>query len=609
VTIVQEDHLEAADTPPWTTWETLQRGWRTSPDLRRGFGITVLLAAVGAAGRLVLPVLVQQAVDRGIRTPAGRGVTVNIGLVATLCVIGALAVIVAQLCARAAVVRLGRRSEMALYRLRCEVFGHIHQLSVGQQAEYRKGALVSRVISDIDTLSQFLSWGGLAWMLDGALMIATAIAMFVYDPLLATIVLVATAPLFFLLRGLQHRLVTAYGAVREENAGYLTALSELVSGAAVVRAYDAADARIAITNERADRLKKSGVRAGLWSALLFPTGEIFSVIAIGALVAVGVARGPSAGLTSGAMVGFIFLAYRFLEPVAEFTEILDQTQTAVAGWRRVLGVLATESDVVEPVEPIALPAGAPTLSLEAVTFAYRARDGDDGPDTPALIDVTISIAPGERVAVVGATGSGKSTFARLVARLVDPTDGVVRIAGIDARRVADADLRRVLLLVPQEPFLFAGSISENVRYARPACGAHEVGAAFTELGLDGWFDSLPNGLNTDVGERGDQLSAGERQLVALARAQLASPACLVLDEATSSVDPGTEATLARALDRLAAGRTTITIAHRLSTAMRADRVLVFDRGRLVQQGRHDDLVQTDGVYADLYASWISATRT
>jgi ATP-binding cassette, subfamily B, bacterial len=275
---VESDELvdDAVDTPPWSTLETLQRGWRASPDLRKGFGTTVLLAAIGAAGRLVLPVLVQQAVDRGIRAPASGGATVNIGLVATLCAIGAVAVIVAQLCARAAVVRLGRRSEMALYRLRCDVFGHIHQLSVGQQAEFRKGALVSRVISDTDTLSQFLSWGGLAWLLDGALMIATAVAMFVYDPLLAAIVLIATAPLFFLLRGLQHRLVTAYGAVREANAGYLTALSELVSGAAVVRAYDAADARIAITNERADRLKKSGVRAGLWSALLFPTGEIFS---------------------------------------------------------------------------------------------------------------------------------------------------------------------------------------------------------------------------------------------------------------------------------------------------------------------------------------------
>jgi ABC-type multidrug transport system fused ATPase/permease subunit len=186
---------------------------------------------------------------------------------------------------------------------------------------------------------------------------------------------------------------------------------------------------------------------------------------------------------------------------------------------------------------------------------------------------------------------------------------VVQVAGVDARKIADSELRRLLLLVPQEPFLFAGTIADNVRYASPKCGAHEIDAAFAELGIDGWFDSLPNGLDTQVGERGDELSAGERQLVALARAQLANPACLVLDEATSSVDPGTEATLARALDRLSSGRTTITIAHRLSTAMRADRVIVFEAGRLVQVGSHDSLVAEPGAYADLYASWISSTGT
>jgi ATP-binding cassette, subfamily B, bacterial len=609
--VVAESIDGESDGRSWTTVETLRRGWRASPELHQGAAVTVVCAALGAAGRLVLPVLIQLAVDRGIRSPLKRGSasTVDMVLVARLCLFGAVAVVVSQLFARAAVVRLGRRSERALYQLRCDVFGHIHDLSVGQQAEFRKGALVSRVISDLDTLSQFLSWGGLAWMLDGALMIATAIAMYLYDPLLATIVIVTTLPLFVLLRGLQHRLVTAYGAVREENASYLNAVSELVTGAAVVRAYDATDARLAITNRHADRLKRAAVVAGSWSALLFPIGEIFSVLAIGALVAVGVARGAASGLTSGAMVGFVFLAYRFLEPVGEFTEILDQTQTAVAGWRRVLSVLDTTSDVAEPANPTPIVIAPPTIELEAVTFAYRSRPGEEAPDAPALIDVTVSIAPGERVAVVGATGSGKSTFARLVARLVDPTDGAVVIAGVDAREIANVELRRLLLLVPQEPFLFAGTIAENVRYARPNCGAHEIEAAFAELGIDGWFDSLPNGLGTQVGERGDELSAGERQLVALARAQLASPACLVLDEATSSVDPGTEATLARALDRLSSGRTTITIAHRLSTAMRADRVLVFEAGRLVQLGRHDELVALPGAYADLYASWVSSTGT
>jgi ATP-binding cassette, subfamily B, bacterial len=253
-----EEGVAPDDARGWTTVETLRRGWRMSPELHKGAGITVLCAALGAAGRLVLPVLIQLAVDRGIRSPLKRGATstVDMALVTRLCLVGAVAVVVSQLFARAAVVRLGRRSERALYQLRCDVFGHIHSLSVGQQAEFRKGALVSRVISDLDTLSQFLSWGGLAWMLDGALMLATAVAMYLYDPLLATIVIVTTLPLFVLLRGLQHRLVKAYGAVREENASYLTAVSELVTGAAVVRAYDATDARLVIANRHADRKEK-----------------------------------------------------------------------------------------------------------------------------------------------------------------------------------------------------------------------------------------------------------------------------------------------------------------------------------------------------------------
>jgi putative ABC transport system ATP-binding protein len=308
------------------------------------------------------------------------------------------------------------------------------------------------------------------------------------------------------------------------------------------------------------------------------------------------------------MVGFVFLVYKFLEPIAEFTEILDQTQTAVAGWRRVLALLETPIEIVEPHEGVDLPPEPPRIVLEHLTFTYRPRPGQD-PATvePALIDVNLTIEAARNVAVVGATGSGKSTLAKLLTRLADPTDGVVKVAGVDLRDVNMASLRRSLVMVPQEPFLFDTTILENVRFGRRAATDDEVHLAFTELGLEGWLASLTDGLATKVGERGEHLSAGERQLVALARAYVANPSCLILDEATSAVDPATEARLARALESLARGRTSVTIAHRLSTAARADWIFVLDRGRLVEQGHHDELAARGGIYAALRASWLDAT--
>lgn len=585
---------------------TIGRGVRVVPELRNGLGLTVFFAVLGAAGRVAVPIAVQQAVDHGLKEGA-----VNVRRVAVLGVIAASAVIVATLSQRTAVARLGTRSEHALYSLRVRLFGHIHRLSMEDHAEERRGALVARVTSDIETLTQFFAWGGLAWMLDSALMMLVAGVMLAYNWVLACVAFVVAAPLFLVLRFVQRRLVSAYDAARELNGELMSQVSEVVTGAAVVRAYRAGGRMRDITARVARRRSDAQIRCSRIAGFLFPSGEVFSVLTIAAVVSIGVALGPSSGLSAGAMVGFLFLTYRFLEPIAEFTEIMDQTQSAVAGLRRILGVLDMPVGPAEP-EPgqeRALPTGALSVDLDRVTFVYRARPGMEEDDTPALIDVSVSIPAGQRVAVVGATGSGKSTMARVLARLVDPSAGAVRLGNVDLRLVANAELRNRSILVPQEPFLFDGTIESNLAFARPGLSRREISNAFVRLQLDDWLFSLTAGLDTEVGERGERLSAGERQLVALVRAYLASPDLLLLDEATSAVDPLTEVRIGRALERLSSGRTTIAIAHRLSTAARAERVLVMDHGRLVEDGPHDRLLAQGGVYSRLYAHWLDATAS
>ena len=584
----------------WTAAETIGRGVKAAPALRTGFGLTLAFSLVGAGGRVVIPILVQQAIDKGLG-PKG----VKVGTVTTMAVVAFFVIVLATWSQRTAVARLGRRSEEALYGLRVRLFEHIHRLSIADHSEERKGALVARVTSDVETLAQFFQWGGLAWLLDGTLMLLVAGVMLAYDWVLAVVAFIVAAPLGYVLRRVQSHLSRAYDVARGRNADVMTQISELVSGAETLRAYDAGP-HFAVQVEKASHERSNSfIRAGTIGAFLFPSGEVFSVFTVAAVVGVGVFRGPDSGLTAGAMVGFLFLTYKFLEPIAEFTEVLDQTQTAVAGMRRVLGVLEIPVGPPEPVVPVTLPAGSLAVTLDRVDFSYRSRGDDDEP--PVLLGVSAHIPAGQQVAVVGETGSGKTTLGRLIARLADPTAGTVLVGGVSLTRVANSDLRTRLTVVPQEPFLFEGSIAANLSFARPKLSTADLEAAIDDLDLRDWLDTLPDGIETEVGQRGTQLSAGERQLVALIRASLIDPAVLVLDEATSSVDALTEVRLSRALEKLASGRTTIAIAHRLSTAARADRVLVLDHGRLVQDGSHNDLLQLDGAYARMYEAWVAST--
>jgi len=584
--------------------EVLRRGLAATPELRQGIALTLVMAAVLAAGKLAVPVLIQQILDRGVLGDGGF----RPGFVYPACAAAAAFVATLYLVGRATYLRLVRTAEASLLALRVRAFDHIHRLSMAEHNEQRRGALVARITSDIESLAQFMEWGAVAWIVDSVLIIATFLLMAVYDWRLALVTLVCFAPLPLLLPTLQRRQLAAQDQVRTAVGESLSEVSETITGAPVIQAYGLEGRARSRLTAAIDRQYRAYLLAARYFAAIFPLGDLFGSVALAGVVAAGVTWGPGWGLGVGEVVAFTFLIGLLLTPIAVLSEIIDQTQIAIAGWRKVLGVLATPLDVPEPAHGAVLPAGALDVAVESLGFAYR-----DGP--PVLRDVNVRLPAGRSVAIVGETGSGKTTFAKLLCRLADPTEGTVRLGGVDLRSVAPGHRRRAVRLVPQDGFLFDATIADNVRVgvartdgAAAAAGDDDVLAAFHALGLGWWLDDLPLGLATPVGERGGNLSVGERQLVALARAQLGNPGLLVLDEATSAVDAETERALARALDRLSEGRTMVSIAHRLSTAESADLVLVFADGRIVESGTHAELAAAGGTYASLYESWLGNTR-
>ena len=583
---------------------TIGRGMRVAPALSHGLGLTFGFAFLGTGARLVIPILIQQSIDHGLQPNQ-----VKISFIAMLGVIGACCVVISSLSLRVATKRLGTRAEEGLFSLRIKLFDHIHRLSLADHNEEKRGALVSRVTSDIETLTMFFSWGGLSLLLDGSQMIAVASVMLAYDWRLALVAFAVSAPLVLVLRLVQAKLVSAHNISRERNAQLLGVFSEMVSGAETLRAYGAVDHVVDSVAKDVRRRGDSNIRAGVIGAFLFPSGEVFAVFTVMAVVGAGLLIGPGGGLTAGALVGFVFLTYRFLEPIAEFTEVIDQVQSAVASLRRVLGVLDTPIGPAQPLSPTLLPKGALSIDFVDVSFAYGSRLDDVDDDTPVLNSINLHVPGGQHIALVGPSGSGKTTLARLIARLADPTLGNVLLGGVGLTRVENADLRQRLIVVPQEPFLFADTIAYNLRFASPDATDAVLRDAFSDLELEDWLETLPNGIDTHVGQRGGSLSAGERQLVALVRAAVVRPDVLILDEATSSVDASTEVRISRALRKLALGRTTVSIAHRLSTAARAERVILLENGRIVEDGSHDQLIAKNGRYARQYQTWVSSTQS
>ncbi len=580
-------------------WRTVRRGLALSRELRAGLAGTLGLSILSMAGRVAVPVALQQGIDKGLRAQGGP----NLDVVAVVVAVTAAVLLLTTLCGYLMMVRLFTVSETALAALRVRTFRHVHDLSMLHQQAQRRGSLVSRVTSDVDQITQFLQWGGVILLVNTGQVLVTTAVMAVYSWQLTLVVLLAFVPAVVVIRAFQRRLAGVYGTVRQRVGVMLAVVAESVVGAPVIRAYGVSGRTAARLDETIDGYRRAQQRALRTSVTSFSTGELAAGVALAAIVVIGVQLGVRHQLSIGQLTAFLFLVTMFIQPVQIATEVLNEAQNAVAGWRRVLDVLDVAPDVADPGDAgVELPDGPLSVRFARVGFAYPG-----GP--PALSDVDFEIPARSRVAVVGETGGGKTTLAKLLTRLMDPGTGTVLLSGVPLTRVRFASLRSRVVMVPQDGFLFDSTVAENIRFGRPALDDGQISLALTELGLADWVAGLPHGLDTRVGERGEALSVGERQLVALARAYVADPDLLVLDEATSAVDPATEVRLQRALDAVTRGRTTVTIAHRLSTAQAADEVVVVDRGRIVQRGPHRDLLaDEDSVYARLYASWLEQTR-
>lgn len=576
--------------------DTIRRGKRVSPELTDGIWVTLLLAVVASLGQVVVPIVVQQTLDRGLNAPGGP----RLGYVAWLGVAAAVTILLTSVASYFMTSRLFTTSERGLATLRTKAFRQVHDLPLLTQNTERRGSLVSRVTTDVDQVSQFLVFGGLLFIISIGQVLVATIVMLVYSWQLALVVWLSFAPLFFSIRWFQRKLAEAYGIVRRHVGTMLGAVAEPVVGAAVVRAYGIEDRTQARIDSAIADFQSASVRAQKFTVVSFSLGGISAGLANAGVIVIGILLGFTTDMTAGRVLAFAFLVTLFVGPVQMGTQILTDAQNAIASWRRVIGILETPADLVDPgPDGALLPRGPLDVTFDHVGFSYPS-----GP--PVLIDVDLHIDAGTRVAIVGETGSGKSTFAKLLTRLMDPAEGGVLLDGVDVRTIQASSLRRSVVLVPQEGFLFDDTITANVCYGKLDASEHDIRASAEELGLSWWLDGLPRGLSTRVGQRGESLSAGERQLVALLRAHLADPDLLVLDEATSAVDPRLEMQIGRALERLMQSRTSVTIAHRLSTAENADEVIVVDRGRVVQRGPHSQLrTEAGSVYARLYASWIS----
>lgn len=576
----------------------VKRGLDMSPAIKKGLGLTMLLAILSTMGGSVVPIVIQVTIDSGL----GKGTNIDTGKIGKYLAAAGVLIAITAVCAYVMRVRLFTASERGLAEVRVDAFRHVHDLSMLTQNAERRGVLVSRVTSDIDQVSLFLQSTGIMIIVSLGQMVVAAAIMAYYSWQLTIVVLVCFLPLAVSLKYFAERMSRAYDAVRRTVGELLAVVAEPVVGASVVKSYAIEPRTQRRVDEGIDVNLQANIRAQRLVAVTFASAGVAGGLANAGVITVGVLLGVAGNLSMGTVIAFAFLVGLFVGPVQTATQVITDAQNAIASWRRVIDLLDTPADVVDPgYTGTALDEGALGATFDHVTFAYPG-----GPSV--LTDIDVTIQPRQRIAIVGETGSGKTTFAKLLTRLMDPTMGTVLLGSTDISRVSFDNLRRHVVMVPQEGFLFDSSLADNLRYGKRDATDVQLIQAVDDLELTDWFETLPQGLDTSVGQRGESLSAGERQLVALIRSSLANPDFLVLDEATSAVDPQTELRATRALERLLSGRTSVTIAHRLSTAETADRILVFDAGRLVQDGNHTALIGVEGVYARLHTSWVAQSH-
>jgi len=572
--------------------------WRETRHLTRQVQRLYIGAAVAVIVSTLItlagPALVKYAVDHGITKDDYQPLNVAAAAILVLAVLKPLVV-------RAQTLLAATASERFLNRLRVAAFDKLQALPLGFFEQERTGVLISRLTSDVQALDEFLREALVEVVGSGLQIVLTVGVLVILSPKLALVSLVALPVLIASSWAFHHGAGRAYHAIRDRVAEVLTTLQEGLSGVQVIQAFRRERQTIDAYRPRSRAQVGAWRRASFVNIRLFTMIPLAQTIALVAVLLVASSLYRDGSITEGTIAAYVLYLVQLFDPIARFSEWLGEFRQGLAALGKVVGLLQAENAVTERGGAVELPADG-ALELRAVGFGY-----DSGPRV--VQDVSLRLEAGEHVALVGVTGAGKSTLAKLLTRQYDPQEGAITLGGVDLRDARIDSLRHRIVMLPQEGHLFSGTIADNVRLADPGASDEAVLHALEQIGARGRFESLPDGIHTDVQTRGVRLSAGERQLVGIARVALADPAVIVLDEATSSLDPATEAAVERALAAVVEGRTVIIIAHRLSTAERADRVVVMDAGRVVEVASHDELVAQGERYASLWASWQAGVAT